>query len=203
MALSITYLPADPSQKRGSKIFALFLGCPAENAQQTFEELESSPKAVFSPFTLMKVFLEKERANRLNEVDNSLVTLQNMTEQFVSMDSEATYPHSPKQMIKLYHDIYHLKNGLVAWKAQVERMLPSCDDFRRMPGGDVDIDPEVYLQRLIDEYETRIHDCEALLEGGSFAFQIVRIFFNYHSPPPRPTKRKVANSNNNCQLSSG
>lgn len=175
MALSITYLPADPGQKRGSKTFALFLGCPAEQAERTLKELRSSPKAVFSPFTLIKVFLEKERANRLNEVDNGLVTLQNVTERFVSMDRDGNYPQSPKEMIKLYNSLYHLKNGLVAWKAQVERMLPSCDEFRSMPGGDVDIDPKVYLQRLIDDYDTRIHDCEALLEGGSFAFQIVRI----------------------------
>lgn len=208
MALSITYLPADPSQNRGSKTFALFLGCPAENAEHAFKELESSSKTVFSPFTLMKIFLEKERANRLNEIDNSLVRLQNMTERFVSMDSDDTYPHSPKQMIKLYHNIYHLKNGLVAWKTQVERMLLSCDEFRSMPGGEVDIDPEVYLQRLIDDYETRIHDCEALLEGGSFAFQIVRTTLFNLAPPPQKKKerkpgtltRRVAHPKDNFQL---
>ncbi|KKY37762.1 hypothetical protein UCDDA912_g02197 [Diaporthe ampelina] len=103
-----------------------------------------------------------------------------MTERFVSVDMGGNYPHSPKEMIKLYHNLYHLKNGLVAWKTQVERMLPSCDEFKSMPGGDVDIDPKVYLHRLIDDYETRIHDCEALLEGGSFSFQIAISYQSRH-----------------------
>ncbi|KAL1865019.1 hypothetical protein Daus18300_007366 [Diaporthe australafricana] len=110
---------------------------------------------------MLKRFLEKERHNRLNEVDSALSDFETIIENFgfAAPDKDSSRGggekanEDPKKMIRLYLRVCHLKNGLLAWKAQLEKMLKSCDKFRQMPGGSVDIDPELYIQRLIEDYD--------------------------------------------------
>jgi hypothetical protein len=182
MALSITYVPGDSSQRRGSKMFAYYIGCPREYSESIYTELENSGETAFSPFTMVKRFLEKERHNRLNEVDSALSEFETIIENFgfeapkqkSSRGDDEKANEDPKKMIRLYLRVCHLKNGLLAWRAQLEKMLKSCDKFRQMPGGSVDIDPEVYIQRLIEDYDIRISNCATVMEGASLTFQMVR-----------------------------
>lgn len=157
-------------------MFAYYLGCSKEYADSIYSELEASRASAFSPFTLLKRFLEKERHNRLNEVDRALSDFETIIENFgfeATGDGENS-SEEPKNMIRLYLRVCHLKNGLVAWKTQLEKMLKSCDKFRQMPGGSVDIDSEVYIQRLIEDYDIRINNCGTVMEGASLTFQMVR-----------------------------
>ncbi|KAH8896574.1 hypothetical protein GQ53DRAFT_524817 [Thozetella sp. PMI_491] len=183
MALSITYFPEalaqPPFLPRGSKMFAVFLGCSPAEATKIAKELRESPAAAVSPFTLIKIFLEMERRNRLDQVDQAVNELEAVIQNF-NVSVQDTWELStadksdqdPKQMIKRYLRVSHLKNGLVAWKTQMERMAEWAAEFRKMPSTRADIDPRVYIRRIIDDYDIRINDCETAMQGSSLTFEM-------------------------------
>lgn len=196
MALAVTYAPptsasqqplpqpSSATNARGSKMYAVFFGCSRTDAENMYLELKTSKDSIFSPFTMIKLFLEKEAKNRIREVEKAIHDLQTVISNFEFQPPQASKPRDPKgkgkdpkedpkHMINLYLNVGSLKNGLREWRTQLDRMLQYCDEFRLMASDDNDIDPTVYIQRIIDDYDTRVFDCETVMEGASLTFQMV------------------------------
>ncbi|KUI67974.1 hypothetical protein VM1G_02931 [Cytospora mali] len=164
-------------------MYAVFFGCSKEDAERmVLPELRASKDSIFSPFTMIKLFLEKEAKNRIREVDKAIHALQTVISNFEfqaktsGLGASKGKEQDPKQMITLYLNVGSLKNGLVEWRSQLSRMLECCDEFRAMPSAGNDIDPVVYIQRIIDDYDTRVLDCETVMEGASLTFQMETAF---------------------------
>lgn len=162
-------------------MYAVFFGCSRDDAHgMIHQELEASRDSIFSPFTMIKLFLEKESRNRIKEVDKAVHDLQTVISNFefqppdTGSRASKGMEQDPKYMINLFLNVGYLKNGLDEWRSQLERMLECCDEFRGMPSAENDIDPAVYIQRIIDDYDTRVRDCEVVMEGASLTFQMVR-----------------------------
>lgn len=168
-------------------MYAVFFGCSRTDADNMYLELKASKDSIFSPFTMIKLFLEKEAKNRIREVEKAIHDLQTVISNFefqpqaskfgVSKGKKQDPKKDPKQMITLYLNVGSLKNGLREWRTQLERMLECCDEFRVMASANDDIDPTVYIQRIIDDYDTRVFDCETVMEGASLTFQMVSLQF--------------------------
>lgn len=78
----------------------------------------------------------------------------------------------PKNLIGLYIGVCGLKNQLTAWKSQIVGFQKWVSEL----GTREDIGPGEYLQRLVDEYEVKINKCDLVLQGASWAFQMVRFW---------------------------
>lgn len=178
-------------------MYAVFFGCSKADAEGIYLELKASKGSVFSPFTMIKLFLEKEARNRIREVEKAIHKLQTVISNFEFQPPQASrieasegrkkkkkdLKEDPKQMVDLYLTVGSLKNGLREWRTQLDRMLQCCDEFRLMASDENDIDPTVYIQRIIDDYDTRVFDCETVMEGASLTFQMVsfRDFYQIRS----------------------
>ncbi|KAI1075880.1 hypothetical protein F5B20DRAFT_584844 [Whalleya microplaca] len=171
MALAMTYI-AEDRPRHGAKLYGLFLGVPPEYATVLASELQSSKSAAFLPFTMIKLFLQRERRNRLDEVDDAVKVFTAALTKFAGPQTAAPARDNPGEMIDMYLKVSLLKGGLLAWKTQLERMKSWTGGFTAMAGGNDDIKPGVYLERLIDDYDIRINDCETVMQGASLAFQL-------------------------------
>lgn len=182
--------------ERQQALYAL-LRCTAEHSEVLARELKLSKSAAFLPFTIIKLFLKRERKNRLHEVDDAV-------EHFSVALGRVTIPRTEHakfdtgQLIGICLNVNTLKSGLLASEAKLER-IAQWTELSTIPDGDenCDIDLKVYLQHLIDEYHIRINDCETVLQGTSLAFQLVRV-----RPPPQSCRGpRVAHLLGNCATS--
>ena len=159
----------------------MFLGCTPDDRTLIASKLGDAKQSIFSPFTVIKVFLELERWRRFLEVDEKVTLFQNTVQNYGHLPLEAdgdegsyiANAQDPKNLIGLYLRVCHLKNGLVAWRAQLARLAEFADEFKAMVVSDSEIDPQDYLQRLIDEYDMKINKCDLVLQGTSLTFQMV------------------------------
>jgi hypothetical protein len=177
MGLSIAFVE-DLNGTAHKKLYGLILGCAPEESARIKHDLATSSSAIFSPFTLMKVFLESEKDRALDEVDKAVISLQDVLENFDSgsdfqQPDGTTGRQELKGLIGQYIAICDLRNGLLAWQSQLQRILSDSEVFAEMPDAKKDIDPKVYLQRLIDDYQVRINTCGTVIEGTSLGFQMV------------------------------
>ncbi|CAJ2509040.1 Uu.00g140660.m01.CDS01 [Anthostomella pinea] len=169
---SVSHARTDPRERAGSgsKLYGFFLGCDAALSETVSSEFKSSRSAALLPFTPMKLFLEQERRNRLNEVDKAVNSFS------LSIDRVTNHQVNPREIIEMYLKVNLLKSSLVAWKTQLERMKGWEELSAPAVGTDSnDIDPKAYLEHLIDDYDIRINDCETVLQGTSLAFQLETI----------------------------
>jgi hypothetical protein len=174
-----------PRKPLTSETHALILGYKDADIASLKRCLQNCKESIFNPFTLIKVFLGIERSHRFTEVNRKIVNFQNILQNYGRLpfgsdgsgqpqDSGKGSEEDPKNLIGLYLEIYTLKIRLMAWSTQIAGLKKYTSDFLSLTTGRPDIDPEEYLQRMMDEYEVKINKCEMVLQGASLAFQMVR-----------------------------
>jgi hypothetical protein len=173
-AISITHIPGE-GPERGPKTYVTMLGCSAYDCNEVYESFKALHQSVFSPFTAIKVFLELERERRFAEVDTKTQDFERVIENYNTEIVPKSGGPRPRDMIDLYLETTHVKNGLVAWKTQLASFKRLAEEFRATEGEIEDIDPGEYLQSLVDEYDSRINKCEMVLQGSSLTFQMVML----------------------------
>lgn len=171
------------------------------------KRLRAAGEQLFSPFTLMKIFLELEKDKRFNIVTSNVTTIQSFIENHGRIPAGADRrsgntkadSDDPHKLLELYLAVGHLKSGLAAWKAQLLGMKKFIREFRVMTSpGSQEIDPNDYLSRLLDEYQAQIGKCETILLAISLAFQNIGGSIGLEARPPLkliphrtpPTKRE-------------
>jgi hypothetical protein len=104
--------------------------------------LTSCEDSIFSPFTLIKGFLEVERKRRFKIVNDKIQKLQSILlnngpipiggEDVNPGDPENLYLNvqDPKNIVRLYVEVYQLTNQLTAWKIQIARFVDHEEDFK-------------------------------------------------------------------------
>lgn len=167
------------------------LGCSPSDIVTTHTKLSSARDSITSPFTLIKIFLELEKKHRFDEVDAKITRFQDTIQNYGRLPIGAGPPggadasgntganvnsQDPKNLIGLYLDVCHLKNGLAAWRAQLEELkCHVAEDFVDAgEGAEIDIDPDEYLRRLVKMYDIKVNKCDMVLQGTSLTFQMVR-----------------------------
>ncbi|KUJ21420.1 uncharacterized protein LY89DRAFT_433164 [Mollisia scopiformis] len=180
-AITITYFPKTKDLE--SKMYALVLGLNDQEIIKAFGQLRAASGNLFSPFTLMKIFLELERNTRLKFVSDKVTLLETLVDIYgglpVTMGratpKPGTYDHRGDDshgLLNLFLEVGYAKGGIAAWKAQLFGMKKSIKEFRAMSSPtSQEIDPSDYLSRLIEDYHVQIHKCDVLLQAIPLAFQ--------------------------------
>lgn len=172
-----------PRNTLNSETYALILGYKDDDIEELKKCIQSCKETIFNPFTLIKGFLRVERGHRFKEVDRKIVHFQNILQNYGRLPFGADSSKQPqeldgnkddpKNLIGLYLEVYVLKIRLMAWTSQITGLKKYSSEFTSFTPSQHDIDPEEYLQRLVDEYEVKINKCEMVLQGASLAFQMV------------------------------
>jgi hypothetical protein len=154
----------------------LILGLDTDGIEAVRQNLFGAIEHVFSPFTLMKIFLELEKKKRFGNVADTILRFLTLIEDGkrtpVNADTKAD-PVDPHRFVKLYVELSYLKEGLTAWKAQLRGMKRFIRELQAGPEVQ-EINPDDYLIRLINEYEVHVQRCKMALLTTSLAFQKVR-----------------------------
>jgi hypothetical protein len=190
----------------------MLLGCSREDTHEVHSRLEYFPNTIWSPFTIIKAFLELERERRFDDVDDKVCAFEEIIYNYGQQPGKETRSRprrlldrasramrgkrgsaathkvktggkaeDPKELISLYLEVCHLKNALMAWRAQLSGFAKLARvDFRPPAGEQDDIDAEEYLQRMGEEYDIKINKCEMVLQGASLTFQMVRMVPTCH-----------------------
>jgi len=178
-ALTITHFPK--TNDVGSKTYALALGFSAKKIERIRLDLCDSGQRLFSPFTLMKIFLEVEKKERFGAVDTNVTNIRNLIAGYGKIPVGYAPPNSntssdkddPHKLLWLYHEVSHLKNALAAWKAELLEMTEFVEDWAVAAQDSQEIHPNDYLSRLIRDYDARMGKCDVVLLNISLAFQKV------------------------------
>lgn len=167
-----------------SETYAVILGFKDDDTAILKKCLQDCKQSVFNPFTLIKAFLRVERRRRFREVDRNIVRFQDILQDYGSLPLGADAVsevknggggnmEDPKNLIELYLGICTLKNRLMAWNTQIKRLKSHAGEFSSFTTGRSDINPEVYLECMMDEFDVKINKCDMALQGASLAFQRV------------------------------
>lgn len=186
-AMTITYFPKPAINAHqispGSRTNAIIFGYEDTDIDDLVLPLQNCKESIFSPFTLIKAFLHVERKRRFKEVNHKIYQFQSILQNYGRLPigeedrdqgNGGGNAQDPKNLIGLYIGVCTLKNQLTAWRTQIAEFKSYASDFAVPSGEQADIDPEEYLQRLVDEYDVKINKCDLVLQGASLAFQMVR-----------------------------
>lgn len=179
-AISITCIPGSPmpGSPRYATVNAILLGLTVRQIAEVKQRLEEAMGTAFSPFTLLKIFLELEKRTRFKMVDIEARTLAEMARPRQprigrrSAPDEETGENGRRTLVDLHMDVYRLRGALVSWRGQLEGLLRYLGDFTS-PEDVRDIDPHEYVARLIVEYDLKIGICDRVLQGANLGFQMV------------------------------
>ncbi|KAI1632012.1 hypothetical protein F4809DRAFT_629748 [Biscogniauxia mediterranea] len=168
MALTITYFKG--TTPGHSRTHAMLLGCSERDTDAICGKLGAARATAFSPFTLIKAFLELEMGRRFRVVDKTVSEALRAAEQ---LPAAGYYP--PKSLVEAYTDAFMLRTALEAWRAQLAKLARyAAEDFAAAAaaGSSIhadDVDPAEYLEQLMCEYDIKIAHCER----ASLTFQVV------------------------------
>ncbi|KAI1499332.1 hypothetical protein F5X99DRAFT_289906 [Biscogniauxia marginata] len=175
MALTITYF------KEQRETHAILLGCSQEDTQIVRRKLKEARETAFSPFTLIKAFLDLEMRRRFLAVDKTVSSAlrepwQPPGRQGMSAEDEREHEDKDKgyimPSIETHIGAGQLKVALKAWKIQLVKLgRYASEDFAEGIHAD-DMDPHEYLHQLIYEYDIKIAHCERALQLTSLTFQM-------------------------------
>jgi len=141
---------------------------------KSYERLHPSGDHLFSPFTLVKIFLELEKRKRFDAVAENVANINNAVEGSQWQASANTNYIDSHHLVQLYLKVSFVKLGLAMWKDQLLGMKEHIPEFRSTISPR-EIDPGDYLSRLIDEYGAAIEKCNAVLLTTSLTFQRVSV----------------------------
>ncbi len=161
----------------------MFLGLADQDTEFIKGRLEFSQEAIIEPFTLISTFLTLEKTWRFKQVENEITNLSSVLQIL-------RYPaRGAHDLIGSYTRVARLKNALKSWKKEIELLIPHQGDFKEPPpqpsGTPANnpaqpavlskdtLDIPEYLERTVNEYQTKIRSCDVVLNATSLAFQMV------------------------------
>jgi len=189
LALSVAYFPTT------CRLYGVFFGLrvqpEADDVRFILNRFQfGTGLAALAPISLLSVFLELEKKNRLDVVKEQESNMIELVRNFESDPDTAQIPDDGekdglKELVGASGEVASLKCELEKWKDEVtalrEETLASCDFARSMqdPTDEAGrtiplVDADVYLGRLVREYDDKIRKCDAILATVSLAFQMVR-----------------------------
>lgn len=174
MALSITYFPDK------KKLFAIFFGCDSDQIEFILNSLTTADYAWRYPFTLINAFLNLEKAYRFDQVERCTDQITDLVQSFrlglKMAEPSILNEDDPKDLVGFSVEVDLLRNSLSSWTTELRRLRKCTGDFPKHTEGPIQCplqDAEDYLERLIDEYNAKVRQCEALLSQISMTFQMV------------------------------
>lgn len=184
--------------------FAVMYGCTNSMMKNAVSSLEGfrteSNLYIFHPLILPMVFAELERKRLLNvlerksselsqrilDVENGLKQDEQSTER--SEHSRVTLAERDCETTRLWISVSKLKNGLKSLKTQLSSMRAHCNclsqpalqdqvgktrEYRTEPESGERM--QARMQEIMDEFDTKIGQCDSVLGGTSLAAQIVSL----------------------------
>ncbi|KAK8066505.1 hypothetical protein PG997_013252 [Apiospora hydei] len=219
LALSATHIP----ERRFT--FAVFYGCDAKTRENLIGRLQKNPKRVMHPMTLPLLFADIERGRHTELVHKFHSMLMQRACDFSNdsrRDSEISHTPSPSsasasssmiekptegllrperdsETMSQWMELYHLRNGLENWKAQLQNLAEHQRELRcAYPPSHVSHDTtfeqenlrrclahqgaqiQARLQQLLLEYDEKIRQSSLIIDGMNFATQVVSGFCPEH-----------------------
>ncbi|KAK0715322.1 hypothetical protein B0H67DRAFT_537688 [Lasiosphaeris hirsuta] len=176
-ALAMTFIPS----KRLT--YAVLFGYTEEQINLVLERLAFAEHASLEPFTLINTFIELEKMQRFEQVERHADEMADLIENFqlnavtaAAKLSRPVHEDDPRDLVGLAAEMTLLRNGLVSWAKELERLKgKAINDFETAVGGDPKLpllNPGEYLDRTVDEYETMVRRCEGMLSQVSMTFQM-------------------------------
>ncbi|KAH6987183.1 hypothetical protein EDB80DRAFT_178465 [Ilyonectria destructans] len=197
LALSVTHFP------ESSLTFAIVYGCTVSIEKEIIKRLSLIKEEATHPALMPGIFAELERSRHMRLVQSKIAVLE-MTILEVDHQSDdidtAHRARVDKRNVKkrtTWLDTTYLRNGLLSWSTQLERMIESLTDlelepsFRRGPIFSRGYDTEVgefeharhqgmkivgskikaRLNIIRNEYQDWIRDCTMRVDGMAMATQ--------------------------------
>lgn len=116
-ALSITYYPDS------KRTYAIFLGLEEQDVRYIKGNLEFANDAIIKPFTLIGIFLTREKTQRFRQVESEVTKLSEILQ-------NPRYPAQDAQgLIDTYNRVARLKNALESWQKEIEGLKQHVADF--------------------------------------------------------------------------
>ena len=208
VALSATYLP----DKRFT--FAIVYGCDAKISEALVGRLQRNPERAIHPMTLPVLFADIERdrhaklvsgfhnklMQRACDFSNDSRRASEVSDSPSSSSSSVTEkptegllrPDRDSDIMSQWMELYHLRNGLANWKAQLQKLAdhqtelcfayPSSTQSLNNTSENEDLSRclvhqgtqiRARLQQLLLEYDERIRQSSLIIDGMNFATQVV------------------------------
>lgn len=181
-ALALTFIPA----KRLT--YAIFFGYHEEHdlnqVATILGRLAFAEHAALEPFTLINTFVQLEKVQRFEQVERHADAMADLIRNFQLNAATAAakmprpvHEDDPRDLVGLGAEMTLLRNGLVSWARQLERLKgKAVVDFASSVGGSGKmplLDAAEYLDREVDEYQIMVSRCEGMLSQVSMTFQMV------------------------------
>ncbi|KAK7966582.1 uncharacterized protein PG986_000859 [Apiospora aurea] len=212
LALSATHIP----DRRFT--FAVFYGCDAKTRENLVGRLQRNPKRAMHPMTLSLLFADIERGRHTELVREFHSMLMQRACDFSNdsrRDSEISHtpssssasassssmtdkptegllrPERDSETMSQWMELYHLRNGLENWKAQLQNLAEHQRELRRAHppshgSHDTTFEQENLrrglahqgtqiqgrLQQLLLEYDEKIRQSSLIIDGMNFATQV-------------------------------
>lgn len=175
-AICITYFP------KSRQVYALYLGYSSrQDVLDMTARLVKNRDHTNSPFVLIAAFLEIERKHRVKQIDE-MVNIYSQKLQ-PSQSSLNSTPHRAPAIGKTSGSsqdfnsrLGTLKAQLTIWTSQLKKVSAARDRFPELNltrAGGFLLDPQDYVNDMIETYEEGIMKCENILKVMSLAFQKV------------------------------
>jgi hypothetical protein len=175
--MTLTYFP------RLQKTFAIVFGYDKKDIRKFKDRLWEGQDAICSPFFIMNNFIEIEKRHRFAEAGEEVEKLDCLIrslkygeagraavlrQRFLYVDEG---DGQQQDAVGLYIRVGMLKTGMASWKGQLKSMMLHADDFQACTASF--FDPIEYIERTMDEYDLTINKCDVVMNGSTFAFQMV------------------------------
>ncbi|KAM4054354.1 hypothetical protein HRG_005236 [Hirsutella rhossiliensis] len=205
LALSATFFPESLAT------YAVMFGCDKEQTEEVIARLCNADDPVFHPMVLPTIFAEMERNRQIalvREITTSLA--ERVYNTGVGTDDTCheqsrdgfSAPASPQHLrpigdvIFLWTETGHLRDGLNAFKRQMEKMIEHLDELAvalfqpeggtnaQTAGTTCDVERQklclkdsggrikMRLRELVDEYDEYILRCTTVMDGMNLATQL-------------------------------
>ncbi|KAI5460791.1 hypothetical protein BGZ63DRAFT_414903 [Mariannaea sp. PMI_226] len=191
LALSATYFP------RFSLTFAILYGCTAAMEKDIVNRLAATRQEANHPLLMAGIFAEFERARHMKLVRSTVATLEthifDIDHHYDDTSESRRVRRDERNMAKrtAWLDANYLRNGLVSWRTQIEKMMNEVDQIETMErdaisrsegAGRLDLTASHVrvatgrkvkgrLSEIHEEYEDWIRDCTMRVDGVAMATQ--------------------------------
>jgi hypothetical protein len=181
-ALALTFIPSR------RLTYAIFFGYHEEQGLNQVAtilgRLAFAKHAALEPFTLINTFIQLEKVQRFEQVERHADAMADLIKNFQLDAATAAgkmlrpvHEDDPRDLVGLGAEMTLLRNGLVSWARELERLKDKAvKDFANSVGGSEKVpllDPGEYLDREVDEYQMMVRRCEGMLSQVSMTFQMV------------------------------
>jgi hypothetical protein len=181
--------------------YGVMFGCDESLSEEVITRLTSSDETVFHPMILPAMFAEMERNRRIPLVrESSSALAQRLFESRVldSSDTDQGAVQDSDNSIILWGKVSDLRNGMVSFKRQMEKMVEHIDELedtlfspsrdrasctanvhanslvehgKSLRNSGIRIKTRLY--ELIDEYDEYIRLCATIMDGMVLSTQLV------------------------------